>query len=196
VTQPHVVKLGGSLLSAATTPALLNDWLERAGRTHPGEHRILIVGGGEPVDWLRRVDRQNPLGDTTAHWAAIALMDANAQVAAGWRPGAILTNDWHKLQQRGGAPGETIFAAGPFLRNCEPLSPGTTLPVGWQVTSDCIAARVAVLLDARLTLLKSREVELPTSKADWVQLANKGFVDEFFPELVEALDRVEVDALG
>ena len=196
MTRPHVVKLGGSLLSTSTTPRLLNDWFDRAGRIHPGEHRVLIVGGGEPVDWLRRVDQQNPLGDTAAHWAAIALMDANAQVAAAWRPGVILTDDWPQLQQRLGDPGDTIFVTGPFLRNHEPLSPGTTLPVGWQVTSDCIAARVAVLLDARLTLLKATKFELQTSKAGWVQLAERGVVDEFFPELVDELDCVEVGALG
>ena len=49
-----------------------------------------------------------------------------------------------------------ILAPGNFLREVEPGLPGPKLPVGWDVTSDSIAARVAVLFDvAELVLLKS-----------------------------------------
>ena len=52
----------------------------------------------------------------------------------------------------------------------------------WRVTSDSIAARVALELNADLTLLKS--VELPSGKT-WHEAARAGLVDDVFPALVK-----------
>jgi aspartokinase-like uncharacterized kinase len=74
--------------------------------------------------------------------------------------------------------------------------PGTRLPVGWEVTSDSIAARLAELLDARLTLLKSipppEFLEQSQDLRHWRALAEAGWIDRFFPDLAENLHKIRL----
>jgi hypothetical protein len=56
------------------------------------------------------------------------------------------------------------------------------------VTSDSIAARVAeVLRAAELVLLKSA---LPDAARTWIQAAETGYVDAWFPRMAARLDSV------
>lgn len=73
--------------------------------------------------------------------------------------------------------------------------PGSTLPVGWQVTSDSIAARLAICLGAdRLVLLKSREA-MPGERSDWAQAVAGGLVDGCFPTFAAKLPEVRLETL-
>ncbi|MBV9124140.1 MAG: hypothetical protein JO112_12340, partial [Planctomycetes bacterium] len=61
--------------------------------------------------------------------------------------------------------------------------PGS-LPHGWQVTSDSLAVRVAVVLQARrLILLKS--IPIP-QETDWSEAGRRGWVDEYFAEALRS----------
>ena len=83
-----------------------------------------------------------------------------------------------------GAP--IILDVESFLRDVEPAMPGEALPRNWGVTSDSIAARVAVALDAdELVLLKSR---LPSGTLD--ALVAGRYVDRYFPRAVRPLGSV------
>ena len=64
------------------------------------------------------------------------------------------------------------------------------LPHSWDVTSDSIAARAAVVFHAeRLILLKSTDIP---PGMHWTEAARRGWVDPHFPKLVAAHDlRVE-----
>jgi hypothetical protein len=56
------------------------------------------------------------------------------------------------------------------------------LPHVWQVTSDSLAARVAIVAHARqLILLKSNEMP----NRDWVEASKLGYVDEYFGSMVK-----------
>jgi 5-(aminomethyl)-3-furanmethanol phosphate kinase len=82
-----------------------------------------------------------------------------------------------------------------FVREVEPMLPGTVLEVGWHVTSDSIAARLAICLgDARLRLLKSRP---PTAAeaVDWACAARGRLVDAFFPCLANHLRSASCETL-
>ena len=192
----HVVKIGGSLLRATKAPERLREWLAGQANIKPHTHQIIIVGGGEAVDGLRRIDMQSLLHHDDAHWAAIMMMDANTQAIAHWLPSAELTNSWSMVKDRMKSPGATWFQTADFLRHQEPNHSGRTLPIGWEVTSDSIAARVAVLLNARLTLLKSRTVENPCNNKQWQQLAAEGIIDPFFPQIVNDVPHVECVSLA
>lgn len=187
----RVIKIGGSLLGWPAIADHLDGYLGQL----ESDRLVLIVGGGEPVEWLRRIDARATWGDAAAHDAAIAMMDANTRAVAGWLPTAKLTDSWDKVTHASDAAGVLLFAAGRFLREQEPSLPGTCLPVGWQVTSDSIAARVAALLDAPLTLIKSCGVETPRSREGWLGLADRGVVDAFFPRLVDEPPSVEIVTL-
>ncbi|MEM9186630.1 MAG: hypothetical protein AAGB00_09070 [Planctomycetota bacterium] len=180
---PHVVKIGGSLLARPGAAEALAGWLLRDRSRGAPAHQVLIVGGGEPVQWLRRLDYQQPLGDAAAHAAAVVMMDANSRAVAGWWPEAAWTDDWKQLTTTGRAAAFTLFAPGRWLREIEPSLPGARLPIGWHVTSDSIAARIAALLGGRLTLLKSRPFARATD-GDWQGLVDEGGVDGFFPQIV------------
>lgn len=87
------------------------------------------------------------------------------------------------------APGRLIVLdCARFLAQIEPRVPGTCLPETWDVTSDSIAARVAVASGAsELRLLKS--IDIPTG-TDVATAAARGWVDPFFPQAVAGLAKV------
>jgi aspartokinase-like uncharacterized kinase len=182
---PVVIKVGGSLLVREALSERLASWLAN----HPSDsRRVLIVGGGAQVDALREQHARGDLTDDQAHWAAIDVMDANAkQLAAAMH--LPLGIDLSNLPS-----GDSVLAPGTYFRTRSPKLPGIALPVGWQVTSDSIAARVAALLSARLVLLKS--VPPPAELADDIRaLADIGYVDAFFPRASLGLRELEFQTL-
>jgi aspartokinase-like uncharacterized kinase len=114
----------------------------------PGQTRVLICGGGGAVDALRRIDAANPVSAEAAHWAAIAMMDAGALLLSDWLP------NFEVRDRVPTEPGDWILQCGRLLREDEPYASGERLAIGWQTTSDAIAARIAVLTEADLLLLK------------------------------------------
>jgi hypothetical protein len=73
-----------------------------------------------------------------------------------------------------------LFQTEHFLRNEEPRLSSNPLPHNWDVTSDSIAARLAVLACAHeLVLLKS---SLPRPEATRSEMAQAGYVDRYFPQ--------------
>lgn len=80
-----------------------------------------------------------------------------------------------------------VFDPEQFLQQVEPNLPPMALPIGWQVTSDSIAARIAETLDAdELVLMKSTDP--PTSTIE--QAAQDGLVDAHFPLAAASVRRL------
>lgn len=190
----EVVKIGGSLLSRNDfVPALQQTWL-RLQTAEPGRHFVLLVGGGELVDVLRKLDEKFILSPGVAHQLAIELMQVAGTVVATCLSGLHSTGDWGELKRRLAAPGATLFLAGEFLRSHEPQLRGTKLPVDWQATSDSIAARLCLCLGAtQLRLVKSRAAT-GEELANLSVAAHSGLVDSCLPALAETLE-VEFDTL-
>src|ERR1700730_16540748 len=168
---PRVVKLGGSLLTAADWPDAFRHWLA----IQPAMRTVLIVGGGSVADAVREGDPAHRLDPSDAHWLAIDAMSLTARLAARLLPEAAWTDDWCTLNAGwpeldvgvpplGGCPPAKagtpttllIFDPRQFLKQLEPTPGGTPLPHSWGATSDSIAARIADLLGSEeLVLLKS-----------------------------------------
>ena len=71
-------------------------------------------------------------------------------------PELAIEDEYRALQRRCGEAGVTMFRPSRFLRQIEPHAAGTRLTARWQVTSDAIAARLAIVLGAdELVLVKS-----------------------------------------
>jgi aspartokinase-like uncharacterized kinase len=157
-------------------PAVLNAWLAE----QPTGHLVLIAGGGELVEAIRTADRTHNLGEPVCHWLAIAAMRVSARLLAALIPQASPVESWDELCSRVSSPGVSVLDVEQFLRQVEPSLPGKKLPETWEVTSDSIAARVAIALDAgELVLLKSAPP--PGALASPSELSALGYVDRFLP---------------
>ena len=172
-----VGKVGGSLFDWPDLDCRLTKWLA----TFSPAQILLVPGGGAIVDVVRDLDRRHGLGEEAAHWLALHAMTLNAYFLASILDSlkATVVSDFQECGlawEREGLPVLDVF---PFCRAEDNHS--DHLPHTWSTTSDSIAARVAIRLDAqRLILLKSREVP----KGDeWMNPA-AGLVDPIFASLI------------
>jgi aspartokinase-like uncharacterized kinase len=151
---------------------------------------VVIVGGGELADAIRRLDRLHDLGASSAHWLCIRVLSLQAELAHELlrreRSAVALVRRFADL--RSATSGDVVvFDPEPFLRGDEPRFPGAALRQGWHVTSDSIAARLAECLNAiELAVLKSAAPPVE----DHAALAEIGYVDGFFPIAARTLPRV------
>jgi aspartokinase-like uncharacterized kinase len=156
-----VVKVGGSLFDHPQLGTRLLAYLRSLAPS-----KVLLVPGGGPVaDKVRELDRVHGLGEEASHWLAVRAMDVMGGVLR-----ALICD-----------PSIRVLDSLDFVRD-DDLSPGS-LPHSWDVTSDSIAARAAVVFGAeRLVLLKS--VDMPKATT-WDDAAQRGWVDARFPRVVE-----------
>ncbi|HZT83482.1 MAG TPA: hypothetical protein VFA26_24845 [Gemmataceae bacterium] len=177
-----VVKVGGSLFDLPDLGPRLRAWLAAL----PTPDVLLVPGGGPTADVIRDLDRCHRLGEEAAHWLALRALALNAHFLAAVLPGAVVTASLEScgfLVSRGAVP---VLDAHAFAHDDEGR-PGC-LPHTWDVTSDSLAARVALAAGAReLVLLKSVSLPEPT---DWAEEGRRGRVDPFFAGVAKALPAV------
>lgn len=174
----RVVKVGGSLFDFPRLPAALSHWLA----TQPPASNILVAGGGKFADAVRQIDETFTIGESEAHWMCIDLMSTTARLLASIvRPSDLITQFGQlRGENKSNEDEPIVFDTSQFLRNIEPDLPGTRLAHNWSVTSDSIAARLAIVLQAdELVLLKSSDPRTETGSP---------FVDAFFPTISPELE--------
>jgi 5-(aminomethyl)-3-furanmethanol phosphate kinase len=138
------------------------------------------------------MDQTHGLGDQKAHRLAIRSLDLTAELLAALLPGSAVVHrpeDLWACRNLGQVP---ILTPGQFLEELDDREPDR-LPASWDVTSDSIAARIAVLLGARrLILLKSVRLSADIDRGEAARL---GLVDAMFPRIASALEVVELVCL-
>jgi aspartokinase-like uncharacterized kinase len=180
-----VIKVGGSLFDWPELPRQLTALLD--DHSAAAAHLLLIPGGGRAADFVRSLDRTFALGDVPAHHLALRSLDLTAQVLAVLVPGLVVIDQLATLPQLWKLGRTPVLAPRRFLEEIDCASPDS-LPPSWEVTSDAIAARVAVHLRAtELILLKS--APLPAG-SDRRAAARLGLVDRCFPDVSRKLSRV------
>ncbi len=188
------IKVGGSLLDWPELPGRLAAFLDnQSGRAAClRAQAVLVAGGGPFADLIRTMDRTHDLGDQQAHRLAIRSLDVTAELLAALLPGSAVVHrldDLGTCRNSGRVP---ILAPGRILEDVDDRGPDP-LPASWDVTSDSIAARLAVLLGAgRLILLKSVGL---SADIDRGEAARRGLVDAMFPRIASALEVVELVGL-
>jgi aspartokinase-like uncharacterized kinase len=179
VASVAVVKVGGSLYDLPDLGHRLQSWL----RENCADVRVVLIPGGGPlVEALRDLDRRHALGEETCHWLALRALSVNAHFLAALLSSARVIADvadcvrvWQEVQW-------PILDVHTFARADEMNA--DHLPHSWRVTSDALAARVAVVLRARqLVLLKSTTIP---SGADWAEAGRCGLVDEMLADVLRA----------
>ncbi len=187
--EPHltVIKVGGSLLAWPELPGRLASLLSvEADR---GSRVVLIVGGGPAADFVRTLDAMHEFGDQAAHRLALHALDFTAELLARLLPGSRVVHRLLELPSAWHAGWRPILAPRVYLEEVDERRPDR-LAFSWDVTSDTIAARVALDLKAdRLLLLKSVSASEAMTRAE---AAEAGLVDPSFPGAAQALERVEV----
>lgn len=141
-----LIKVGGGLLT-------LPEALTRVGRALAGLARerplVVVPGGGPFADAVRQFDEQHRLSATAAHWMAILAMDQYAFAIADHTPNARVVED------RAGMLAARAEGRVPVLAPSRWLRAADELPHSWEVTSDALAAYLALLLGAdELVLIK------------------------------------------
>ncbi|MDA0159970.1 hypothetical protein OM076_06840 [Solirubrobacter ginsenosidimutans] len=178
-----VVKVGGGLGRGAGDDALktLCAALGELGERHP---LLVVPGGAGFADAVRDADRRFALSAEAAHRMAILGMEQFGWLLAELIPGAERCADLTRF-----GPGRTTV----LLPAALPLH---ALPASWQVTSDSIAAWVAIRVGAgRLVLVKGVDGLYAKWPADGDPIARlsvaelaalrPGGVDEYLPAVLE-----------
>lgn len=135
-----VLKVGGSLAEDATSLRRLCQELSVLAKSH----RILVVpGGGEFADTIRKVDKSYGLSDWAAHRMAILAMDQYGLLLSDIIPDSYVSysveeNKKRKLQ---------ILLPSRFMFQEDPLENS------WDVTSDTITAYIGTRLHAKKLIL-------------------------------------------
>jgi aspartokinase-like uncharacterized kinase len=185
VARLTIVKVGGSLFDLPGLGPRLGRWL--AGLA-PAD-ALLVPGGGAAAHVVRDLDRRHGLGEEKSHWLALRALALNARFLADLLPGVRVVDS--PADHRGGL---AVLDPLAFCLADKRDNPADALPHCWAVTSDSVAARVAVAAGARrLVLLKS--VTVPPAMS-WTGAARAGYVDATFPGVVRAAPGLEVDAVN
>ena len=182
MSRPVVVKVGGSLLDWPELPGRLSAYLE----SRRADRLVLIVGGGRFADALRALDALQGLGEARSHALALRVLDLTAHLLASLLPGLATVDDLDGLPSAWSSGLVPVLAPRRFL-DADDRSP-VPLPHAWTTTTDAIAARLAVRLEAEeLVLLKSTT---PPPSCDRVEAARLGLVDPEFPRASKGVPTV------
>ncbi len=164
-----VVKVSGSLYDWPALSAKLRDFLASLDALNI----LLVPGGGAAADAIRALDRVHQLGEEASHWLALEALSVNARFLQ------RLLLESRIVADIAGA-GVAILDPAPFFRADERRP--DHFPHSWNVTSDSLAVRAAVLAEAQeLILLKS----VAWADADWEAATHAGVVDGYFSSAIK-----------
>jgi 5-(aminomethyl)-3-furanmethanol phosphate kinase len=183
-----VIKVGGSLFDWPELPRRLTEMVNARQAADREERLVLIAGGGPAADLVRALDRIHGLGDLSAHRLALHAMDLTAIILAELLPRTVLVLSLDNLRSVFSAGSIPVLAPRLILDDFE-RSGRNGLPASWDVTSDTIAAWMALSIGAdRLILLKSAPLPPEMTR---LEAARLGLVDPMLPIVAAPLPRVE-----
>jgi aspartokinase-like uncharacterized kinase len=183
-----IIKVGGSLFDWPELPRRLTELINAQQSADREESLVLIAGGGPAADVVRALDRIHGLGDRSAHRLALHAMDLTAIILAELLPRTVLVQSLDAVRAVWSAGSIPVLAPRLILDDFE-RSGRDGLSASWDVTSDTIAAWMALYLGAdRLILLKSAPLPLGATR---LEAARRELVDPMLPIVAAPLARVE-----
>ncbi len=134
----QVVKIGGSLFP--------NYAIELA-RQLKNTDSVIILGGGEFANLIRKYDDEQSFSEEVNHWTAIDCMDIIAKLVNDKVESSKLAYSIEEINEIADEGFTPIFVVSEFLKKEDPFE------CSWDVTSDSIAAYVSHLLNANLLIV-------------------------------------------
>ena len=108
---------------------------------------VIILGGGEFANLIRKYDAEQEFSQEVNHWTAIDCMDIMAKLVDDKVESAKLAFTVDEIEEISNEGFTPIFIVSQFLKTEDPFE------CSWDVTSDSIAAYVAHLLNAKLLIV-------------------------------------------
>ena len=185
-----IVKVGGSLASYPEKLRILCTKLTELSQTHK---LVIIPGGGEFADVVRKLDKRFSLSPLASHRMAILGMDQYGLLLSDLLQGSRTANKLERLQETLDLGKLPVFLPSTLLFAEDPLENS------WNVTSDSIAVYVAAQLHASRALLvtdvdgvytcdprNSSEAKLirDLSVRDLLRMNKRTSVDKILPKLL------------
>lgn len=188
-----VYKLGGSLLTLPDLKSRLAGLFKLPLPPSIGVTsmqsltRAVLVGGGRAADVVREWDKRFSLGDESSHELAVAAMGLNARLVHSLMPEAKWATKKSSLGGLRSADRIAVLDPAAVLAEAERRA-ADRLPRSWDVTSDSIAAYLAIQWNAdALVLVKSTRRPFGKTVRD---AAKKGLVDRHFSQLAHRVSCV------
>ncbi|MCQ2972484.1 MAG: delta 1-pyrroline-5-carboxylate synthetase [archaeon] len=133
-----VVKIGGSLFP--------NDAIEVA-KTIEGTKSLIVIGGGEFTNLIRKYDEELSLSEEITHKTAIDSMDILAKLVNDKVDSTQLAKSLEEAQEISNKGLTPILLTSYLLEENDPFE------ASWDVTSDSIAAYISHLINAKLLIV-------------------------------------------
>ena len=183
-----VLKLGGSLLDLSDLSVRIQSVFANLN----GDRPLLICGGGNAADIVRRWHQCFRLDEERSHWLALVAIRLNQQLLLDLLPKLELVANRaaaESVWQRDRVP---LLDLAEFMRTEEAsLDVHEWLPHTWEVTSDSLAAWVALRWPAsQLVLLKSIDWPFDEQVVSHRLVAERGLVDAYFPTIARNLPTI------
>lgn len=185
--QTVIFKVGGSLFDLGD----LAIRLEQARSLRPNATCLIFPGGGSVVECVREWDNLHTLGEEVSHQLAMRALDTTTDLLGQLLPNSIICDTPESIASAANSNGFCIMRPRSVLAEEESRS-SDPLPHSWDVTSDAIAAWMAIRWNAdELVLLKSAPMPSSSGTTSTArQGAKAGLVDPYFPELSHRLPSV------
>lgn len=168
--RPWVIKIGGSLSDWHRLGTWL-DLIARPGHLHP---LVIVPGGGPFADAVRDAQDNWRFDDRLAHRMALLAMEQFGLMLHGICPTLQTAATHERLRSLIRARMPAVWLPSAMVLDRPEIAES------WEVTSDSLAAWLAVELDAAaLVLVKSGPC--PCAATDAASLARDGLVDAAFP---------------
>jgi aspartokinase-like uncharacterized kinase len=146
-----------------------------------GDRVFLFPGGGSAANAVRELDCRHGLGETASHWLALRALTVNAYFLYELLPELPVVS-WPQVGDGG--------ILEPYALASSDEVNSEHLPHCWEVTSDSLAVRAAVILGAgHLLLLKSVTV---APAMTWEAAERSEIVDAFFSRALKQAPKLNV----
>lgn len=178
--QAIVLKVGGSLFDLPDLGPRVLDLL----RDHKINQPLLVTGGGETAELIRKWHEVFDLSEEVSHDLAVNSLTLNNLLLLELIPGTVIVGNREEAEeawQNGQIP---ILNCAEYLKVEEPKQ-SIKLPHTWSATSDSIAAWVAInwpseaLILLKSTVIHSLEIEDQSE-----------YVDPEFKEFIPKLNKI------